>query len=368
MQLVVRGVHAARLHAGRPRLLARHVLRPRHAEPAVQRRRPPAQSGNCSTPVDRRAPATASKYIDIGGRDEVHGEASDDTVYTGCGDDVIYGDAQDDDLIGGWGNDWISGGTGQDGVLGDDGRIFTSRNSAAGVDEAGASCTGEYRRAKNNVFVLIEDCFAEPLYGVAALVNGDPDDDTSQGYVLNEFIYTPGHVQQATINVAGALQEGSRHHAVQPRAQHEGRRTSTSTRRCSTRTTRTTSIFGGWDDDFLHGASGDDAIGGAEALVDLVRAALQRRREPGRPDPHRLDAAVQPRATCSCSATTTTRGTRRSRSSRGSASSTSTTSTTRAARSCSTTTARSGAAPASRTAATPARDERRRRRSQTSTS
>ena len=27
-------------------------------------------------------------------------------------------------------------------------------------------------------------------------------------------------------------------------------------------------IFGGWDDDFLHGGSGDDAISGAEALPD----------------------------------------------------------------------------------------------------
>ena len=26
-------------------------------------------------------------------------------------------------------------------------------------------------------------------------------------------------------------------------------------------------IFGGWDDDFLHGGSGDDAIGGGEALT-----------------------------------------------------------------------------------------------------
>jgi len=45
------------------------------------------------------------KYTQIGGRDEVHGESGDDTVYTGADHDAIYGDAQDDDLIGGWGND-----------------------------------------------------------------------------------------------------------------------------------------------------------------------------------------------------------------------------------------------------------------------
>ena len=84
--------------------------------------------GNITTKTDP-ADVTASRYTDIGGSDEIHGESGDDTVYTGCGNDVIYGDAQDDDLIGGWGNDWISGGTGQDGILGDDGRIFTSRNT-----------------------------------------------------------------------------------------------------------------------------------------------------------------------------------------------------------------------------------------------
>ncbi len=102
--------------------------------------------GQCSTPlatcdgqIDTKTDAadtTAAAYTDIGGRDEVHGESGDDTVYSGCGNDVIFGDGDDDDLIGGWGNDWISGGTGQDGVLGDDGRIFTSRNTgcAGGVN------------------------------------------------------------------------------------------------------------------------------------------------------------------------------------------------------------------------------------------
>ena len=94
----------------------------------------------------------------------------------------IYGDAQNDDLIGGWGNDWISGGTGSDGILGDDGRIFTSRNTG---------CPGA---ASSTVCAQ----FAEPLYGILALRTVDPDTKTSQGDVLNEFIYTPGQVQTAT--------------------------------------------------------------------------------------------------------------------------------------------------------------------------
>src|SRR5205085_7780868 len=97
--------------------------------------------------------------VDIGGRDEVHGEAGDDTVYLGAGHDVAFGDGQDDDIIGGWGNDWISGGTGQDGVIGDDGRIFTSRNSRSAVS--------------SNSGYLVSD--GEPLYGVAPLLATDPD-------------------------------------------------------------------------------------------------------------------------------------------------------------------------------------------------
>ena len=185
----------ARLHAGRPRLPARPVLRARHADPACNDAGPDA-TGNCSTPLasvaGRRchgnigvatdpADLTASKYVDIGGRDEVHGEASDDTVYTGCGNDVIYGDAQDDDLIGGWGNDWISGGTGQDGILGDDGRIFTSRNSSSGVNAAGAACTAGFTQLGPHTFRPNETASASRSTASAALVPTDPDDDRSQG-------------------------------------------------------------------------------------------------------------------------------------------------------------------------------------------
>jgi Ca2+-binding RTX toxin-like protein len=111
----------------------------------------------------------------------MHGGTGDDSIYGGGGNDRIFGDAGDDDIIGGWGNDWISGGTGSDGILGDDGRIFTSRNTAV---------YGE-----------------SDLYGIVPLLANDPDTRTSQGNVLNEFIYTPGQMQTETINVGGKLKK-----------------------------------------------------------------------------------------------------------------------------------------------------------------
>src|SRR5256885_3863086 len=49
--------------------------------------------------------------------------------------------------------------------------------------------------------------FTEPLYGIYGLRQTDPDTRTSQGDVLSEFIYTPGQVQTATINVATLLKK-----------------------------------------------------------------------------------------------------------------------------------------------------------------
>ncbi len=171
---------------------------------------------------------------DIGGADEVHGETGDDTVYTGCGNDVLYGDADDDDLIGGWGHDWISGGTGQDGVLGDDGRIFTSRNNTT---------------------------VGEPLYGIAPLLASDPDTRNSNGNVINEFIYTPGEVQTATINVAGMLNK-----AVDITPFNLTPNAGGADEPLFSAREADDIIYGGLGDDFLHGASGNDAISGAEAL------------------------------------------------------------------------------------------------------
>jgi Ca2+-binding RTX toxin-like protein len=189
------------------------------------------------------------KYTQIGGRDEVHGESGDDTAYTGADHDIVFGDAQDDDIIGGWGNDWISGGTGTDGILGDDGRIFTSRNT--GCSSASSTVCTEY---------------AEPLYGIYKLRTVDPDTRTSQGDVLNEYIYTPGQVQTATINVAGQLAK-----AVDLTPYNLGDNVDAGLHQTADQPLFDANnsddiIFGGWGDDFIHGGAGDDAVSGSEAL------------------------------------------------------------------------------------------------------
>ncbi|MEE4314510.1 MAG: Calx-beta domain-containing protein [Desulfofustis sp.] len=196
--------------------------------------------------------------VDIGGHDEVHGETGDDFIYLGGGNDIAYGDGENDDIIGGWGHDWISGGTGIDGILGDDGRIFTSRNTGLSNDSVGY---GEE--------------FAESLYGVYSLLNRDPDTRTSQGNVLNEQIYTPGRVQQATINVEGELLKAV---DLSPFDNVEGAMLvpGTSADPASHDPQHADDvIFGGLGDDFIHGGSGDDAIAGGEALPESYAPILK---------------------------------------------------------------------------------------------
>ncbi|MBI3917574.1 MAG: hypothetical protein HY322_11275 [Betaproteobacteria bacterium] len=182
--------------------------------------------------------------IDIGGRDEVHGEAGDDTIYLGAGHDIAFGDGQDDDIIGGWGNDWISGGTGQDGILGDDGRIFTSRNTAGVITQ-----------------------FSEPLYAINLLLASDPDPRHPQvihGNVIDEFVYTPGQVQKAILNPGGALKKtfDITPYNLTPDALGLGDEPLFDANYADD------VIFGGLGEDFLHGASGDDAVAGGEALPE----------------------------------------------------------------------------------------------------
>jgi Ca2+-binding RTX toxin-like protein len=173
---------------------------------------------------------------DIGDADVIHGEAGDDFIYGMVGNDVLYGEGQDDDLIGGRGHDWISGGTGDDGVLGDDGRIYTSRNSIAG----------------------------EPLYGIAGLGNNDSSTRFNNGDVLNEFIYTPGKIQQSTINVTGELKKSVNitPFNLDPTGVGGGIQDPLDDPEHADDI-----IYGGWGNDFLHGGAGDDAISGAEALA-----------------------------------------------------------------------------------------------------
>ncbi len=241
-KLVVRGVHLLDYTVGGPDFLPENFGLGIGADCNGSPTQP-----TCSAILDT---ATGTwKYSQIGGRDEVHGETGDDTVYTGADHDVIFGDAQDDDLIGGWGNDWISGGTGADGILGDDGRILTSRNT--GCSAASSSVCAE---------------FAEPLYGIYKFRTVDPDTRTSQGDVLNEFIYTPGQVQTATINIAGQLAK-----AADLTVYNLGPNENMSQHHVANQPTYDANnsddiIFGGWAGDWIHGGAGDDAISGAEAL------------------------------------------------------------------------------------------------------
>ena len=114
------------------------------------------------------------------------------------GNDVLFGEGQDDDIIGGYGNDWISGGTGDDGVLGDDGRISTSRNSTS-------ARRGATRRARGSSCRNAPHVLQRAAQRRRRAAGDRPRLADSNGNVINEFIYTPGHVQEATINVAGAL-------------------------------------------------------------------------------------------------------------------------------------------------------------------
>ena len=266
-KIVVRGVHLLDYTPGGPDFLPANFFAPGTQSPLCSSAGDDA-TGECSTPlptcagniatVTDPADATASRYTDIGGADEVHGESSDDTVYSGCGNDVLYGDAQDDDLIGGWGGDWMSGGTGQDGMLGDDGRIMTSRNTGC----SGANCW--------------TTVFSEPLFGINAFLIGDPDPKVIHGYVLSEFIYTPGQVQTATINVAGALKKelDITPYNLGPNDQAGHFQIDVPTYDANN---SDDVMFGGWDDDFMHGAAGDDAISGAEALPDSYVQHFARR-------------------------------------------------------------------------------------------
>jgi Ca2+-binding RTX toxin-like protein len=191
---------------------------------------------NAGTYVDGAA-QVGDLAPDNGAGDLIHGESGDDIIFGMTGSDVIFGEGQDDDIVGGYGNDWISGGTGQDGILGDDGLIYTSRNSTIG----------------------------ESLYGVDGLLESDPRPKYADGNVLNEVIKTPGEIQYAVINVEGELKKtvdivpfSYDHNWIAQDDEFPDNAANTPF--------ADDIIFGGLGSDWLHGASGDDAISGAEAL------------------------------------------------------------------------------------------------------
>ena len=171
---------------------------------------------------------------DIGGNDTIRGESGDDAIYGQVGNDILFGDGQDDDLIGGYGNDWISGGTGQDGALGDDGRIYTSRNTAG---DPGA--------------------LSEPLYGIGT-VEVDAGSDTKE-------ISTPGNMQVSEINQLGSLKKTANLSPFNLDAANQDP--------LFVPANANDIIYGGLGDDFLHGGAGDDAMSGAEALPEFYENA-----------------------------------------------------------------------------------------------
>ena len=155
--------------------------------------------------TNREQTFAPDEWNEIFGNDEVHGGLSDDIIYVGGGSDTVFGDADDDNILGGWGNDWISGGVGSDGVLGDDGRIFTSRNS-----DQGWTAGSDTRQPTNGVGSGDEDVFSEPLFGITAFQpQGTCTENKSVlcGDFLDQYIATPGQVQNAVINIDGDLKK-----------------------------------------------------------------------------------------------------------------------------------------------------------------
>jgi Ca2+-binding RTX toxin-like protein len=224
------------------------------------------QGGPAYDPITGQ-PLRPAALLDRGAADEIHGEGGDDFIYSMTGNDVVFGEGQDDDIVGGYGNDWISAGTGDDGVIGDDGRISTSRNSNLGY--TWNDTTGRYdQTCAVTTSAGFGSCLSEPLYGIQALIKGDPDTRASNGNVLDEFIYTPGEVQQATINVTGALNKVIN---LTPFNVSSVPSPGDPTGELNADPLFDANgyddiIFGGLGNDWLHGGSGDDAISGAEAL------------------------------------------------------------------------------------------------------
>ena len=134
-------------------------------------------------------------------------------------------------------------------MIGDDGRIMTSRNASG---------------------------YGEPLYGVTALLPANCDKARAfDGNVLDEYIKTPGSIQQATINVSGELTKAVNltPFSFDPTFNGQWDEFTTVNRKTVDDQGKPDAhnaddiIFGGLGDDWLHGGSGDDAILGGEALA-----------------------------------------------------------------------------------------------------
>ena len=253
-EIVVRGVHLLDYTPGGPDFIP--TVRPR-ANPLQRRcgeRRLQPPIATCYTGAGTAANGSTARRV--GGATRSTASPATTRSTPAAATTSLFGDAQDDDMIGGWGDDWISGGTGQDGVLGDDGRIFTSRNTGSPARTAGRTTLLQRAALRHRHAPGQRPGHAR----------------SSNGNVLNEFIYTPGEVQTATINVAGALKKAV---DITPFNLTPNATPAASRPPLFDANNADDIIFGGWDDDFLHGASGDDAIAGGEALIGVVRPALR---------------------------------------------------------------------------------------------
>jgi hypothetical protein len=167
---------------------------------------------------------------------EIHSESGDAFVYGGPANDVIFGGGQNDTIITGYGDSWVSGGRGDQCILGGGGRCLTSRNG-----------------------------LSEPLYAVAAIPGGS----------LSQLITTPGNVQQAVINVAGALNYTAELFPYNWDPTSNGGTLATFSTGCKQNQLCPhyqpryghNIIYGGWGGGVIHGGPGQSAISGAAAPV-----------------------------------------------------------------------------------------------------
>ncbi|MBV8195588.1 MAG: hypothetical protein JOY80_08675, partial [Candidatus Dormibacteraeota bacterium] len=175
---------------------------------------------------------------------EIHVESGDAFIYGGPADDTIFGGSQNDTIILGYGDNWVSGGRGDQCVIGGGGRCLVSRNGSA-----------------------------EPLYGITAITS-------STSPSLNQLITTPGNAQQATIDVAGALNYSALLYPYNWDPQTwaaPGVSNGNPTYATSCKPNHICPVYepyyghnivyGGWGNGVIHGGPGNSAISGAEAPV-----------------------------------------------------------------------------------------------------
>jgi len=172
---------------------------------------------------------------------EIHAEGGDAFIYGGPADDTIFGGGQNDTIILGYGDNWVDGGRGDQCIIGGGARCLMSRDSSS---------------------------FGEPLYGIAAIPAAN----------LTQLITTPGNVQQAVINQAGAVKYTALLYPYNwDPATYAGTGRSNNSPTFSTGCKQNqvcphyqpkfghNVIYGGWGGGVIHGGPGQSALSGTEA-------------------------------------------------------------------------------------------------------